>query len=202
MRSAEYAKIESIKELEKYGLPYPATVFVFDLGKQEKEVDDFLKDKEFVTIRSDKPGSTDFCPHWLRCPRAKAKGFVRKIIGQGYAAILQYYLPIKKNRLLSGNILVLKNHILMELMGVGPLTWLNRKGEMVERIEFGKAGLKEVEHYGQRLVPAKELAKIAALVKNIPPYNILEFTLRKEGVFFWQIRNDPTAKELDAALRN
>jgi len=193
-----FSKIESIKELERYGLPFPETIFVFDFKKQEAEIDDFLKDKGFITVRSDKPGETDFCPHWLRCPRPKAKEFVKKVMGRGYAAILQYYLPIKKNRILSGNILTLENHIVMELMGVGPLTELNREGEMAEQIKFAKSDLKEIKHFGKRLIPARELAKIAALAKNIPPYRILEFTLRKEGVFFWQIRHDLTAKILDS----
>lgn len=192
-----FKKIEGIKKLQKYNLPIPETIFIFDFKKQEKEIEKFLKDKEFITIRSDKKGSTDFCPCSLRCPRNKAKIFIKEIIRKGYTAILQRYIPIRKNRILSGNILILKNNILMELMGVGPLTWLNRKGKLDEQIRFRKDNLHELEHRGKKLAEKRKLINIAKLVKNIPPYKILEFTLISEGPFFWQIKEDRTAKRLD-----
>jgi len=197
MKLDGFKKIESIKKLQKYNLPIPETIFIFNLKKQEKEIEKFLKNKEIVTIRSDKKGSTDFCPHNLRCPKNKVKPFIKKITKNGYAVILQKYLPIRKNRILSGNILILKNHILMELMGVGPLTWLNREGKIKEQIKFKKDNLNEMEQSGKKLVKKKKLINIARLVKNIPPYNILEFTLLSEGPFFWQIKEDKTAKQLD-----
>ena len=108
MKSDKFLKIESIKELKKYGLPVPQTIFIFNFKKQEKEIDDFLKNKRYVTVRSDKKGATDFCPHWLGCPGKKAKNFIRKITLQGYAVILHELIPIYRERS-SGNILVLKN---------------------------------------------------------------------------------------------
>ncbi len=198
MKLAKFSKIKSIKEIQKYKLPHPKTIFIFNFRKQKKEIDEFLKNKENITIRTDKKGDTDFCPHILRCPKNKAKPFIKKVTGKGYAAILQEYLPIRKNRILSGNILILKNHILMELMGVGPLTWLNREGRMEEQIKFRKDNLKEVEHLGKRLVGKKKLVNIVKMVKNMPPYKILEFTLRLEGPFFWQIKEDKTAKVLES----
>jgi len=198
MQLKGFKKIEGIKELQTYNLPIPDTIFIFNFKKQEKEIDKFLKNKENITIRTDKRGNTDFCPHILRCPKSKAKPFIKKITAKGYATILQEYLPIRKNRILSGNILILKNHILMELMGVGPLTWLNREGRVEEQIKFRKDNLKEVEHLGKRLVRKKKLVNIVKMVKNIPPYKVLEFTLRLEGPFFWQIKEDKTAKLLES----
>jgi len=198
MKLAELPKIKSIKEIQKYKLPHPETIFIFNFKKQEKEIDKFSKNKENITIRTEKKGDTDFCPHFLRCPRNKVKPFVKKITSEGYVAILQKYLPIRKNRILSGNVLILKNHILMELMGVGPLTWLNREGRIEEQIKFKKDNLKEVEHSGKRLVNKKRLVNILKMVKNIPPYRILEFTLLSEGPFFWQIKEDKTAKKLES----
>ena len=198
MKSAEFLKIKSIKEIQKYKLPCPETIFVFNFKRQEKEIDKFLKNKENITIRTDKKGKTDFCPHILRCSKNKAKPFIKEITAKGYAAILQQYLPIRKNRILSGNILILKNHILMELMGVGPLTWLNREGRMEEQVKFRKNNLREVEHSGKKLVGRKKLVNIVKMVRNIPPYKILEFTLRSEGPFFWQIKEDKTSKLLES----
>lgn len=197
MKFEGFKKIESIRKLQKYKLPTPETIFIFDFKKQEKEIDDFLKGKEFITVRSDKKGRTDFCPCDLRCPRSRAKAFIGKIIGKGYAAILQRYIPIRKNRLLSGNILVLKNEILLELMGSGPLTLLNRKGKLEEQIRLKKDKFYEISHQGRRLIGKKNLINLAKLVRNVPPYTILEFTLVKEGPFFWQIKEDKTAKLLE-----
>ncbi len=197
MKPDGFKKIESIKKLQRYNLPIPETIFIFNFGKQEKEIEKFLKDKEFITIRSDKKGGADFCPCSLRCPRNKAKSFIKEVIRKGYAAILQRYIPIRKNRILSGNILILKNHILMELMGVGPLTWLNRKGKLEERVRLRKDNLYKLERWGKKLVEKKKLINIVKLVKNIPPYKILEFTLISEGPFFWQIKEDRTAKQLE-----
>lgn len=197
MKPKGFKKIESIRELERYGLPIPETIFVFDFKKQEKEIMDFLKDKNFVTIRSDKRGGADFCPCSVRCPRGKAGEFMRKVIKKGYAIVLQRYIPVKKNRILSGNILIFKRHLLMELMGLGPLTWLNRKGKLAEQIRFRKDNLQELGHRGKRLTSKNKLASVAKLLKKVPPYKILEFTLTKEGPFFWQIKEDRTAEKLE-----
>ncbi len=164
-----FKKVESIKKLIRYDLPIPKTIFIFDFKKQEKEIDNFLKNREIVTIRSDKEGKTDFCPHYLRCPRAKAKKFIKKLTAKDYAVILQAYVFIRTKRI-SGNILTLKNHILMELMGLGPLTWLNREGRVEERLKFKRHNFKLVEHAGKKLVRRKKLINILRTVKDIPPY--------------------------------
>lgn len=196
MKSTKFLKIESIKELKKYGLPFPKTVFIFNFKKQKKEIDRFLSNKKYVTIRSDKKGSTDFCPHNLRCPVNKAKRFIEKIISKGYAAILQNYVPIYKDKA-SGNILILKKRIFIELMGEGPLTWMTREGLVREWIVLRKKDFKEIMHSGRRLLKGKKLINILKMVKKIPSYRLVEFTLRPEGLYFWQIKEDKTAKKLE-----
>lgn len=198
MKLAEFPKIKSIKEIRKYDLPYPETIFVFNFNRQEREIDDFLKNKEFVDIRTDTRRKTDFCPSSLRYPKSKAKAFIKKVTKKGYAAILAEYVPIRKGRVASGNILVLKNHLLVELIGKGPLTLLNRRGRLAEQIKFRKDNLKEVEHSGKRLIKRKKLLNIVRMAKNLPHYKILEFTLLSKGLFFWHIREDKTAKILES----
>jgi len=195
MNAEEFKKIKGIKILQKYNLPQPKTIFIFDFKKQEKEIDDFLKNKRIVTIRSDKRGQTDFCPLSVGCPKNKAKQQIKKLIPKGYVAILQEYIPIRSR--VSGNILILKNYILVELMGTGPLSLLNREGKVEEQVKLKRGNLKEVEHFGKRLISKKELVKILKLVKRVPAYKLLEFTLRSKGLYFWQMRDDKTAKELD-----
>ncbi len=193
---SRFQKIESVKNLKRYKLPIPQTIFIFDFKRQEKEIDDFLKKNKIVTIRSDKIGQTNFCPHNLRCPRDKAKRFIKELIDKNFAVLLQEYIPIARDRV-SGNILILKKHIFVELMGPGPLTRLTRDGLLQERAKFLKSNLKETEHFGKRMIKQKELVNIVKLVKNIPPFMILEFTLRPEGIYFWQITNDKTAGSLE-----
>ncbi|OIP75519.1 MAG: hypothetical protein AUK06_01630 [Parcubacteria group bacterium CG2_30_36_18] len=197
MKLHKFLKIESIEEIRKYKLLHPATIFIFDFNKQKKEVDAFLRNKNFVTIRTDKKNNLYFCPCDLRCPRSRARQSIKEFISKGYVVILQRYIPIRKDRKVSGNILILKNYILVELMGKGPLTWLNRNGKIEEQIKFKKRNLKEIEHFGKRLIKRGELTDILKLVKNVPNYKILEFTLMTEGYYFWQIKNDETAKKLE-----
>jgi len=189
-----FKKIEGIKILQKYNLPQPKTIFIFDFKKQEKEIDDFLKNKRIVTIRSDKRGKTDFCPLNIGSPQNKVKQQIKKLIPKGYVVILQEYIPVRSR--VSGNILILKNHILVELMGTGSLSLLNRDGKVEEQVKLEKGNFKEVEHFGKRLISKKELVKILKLVKRVPTYKLLEFTLRSKGLYFWQMRDDKTAKEL------
>jgi len=196
MRFKAFKKIESIKQLQKYHLPIPETIFVFNFKKQEKEIDDFLKNKRIVTVRSDKKFKTDFCPHNLRCQKKEAKKFIRNLIFKGYAAIVQRYVPIRRDRV-SGNILILKSRILMDLMGTGPLTRLTRDGIVEEQIIFSKSNFKSISHLGKRLISNDKLQDILNIIKNIPPYKILEFTLRPEGIYFWQIKDDKTTKQLE-----
>lgn len=193
----KYKKIESIKQLQRYGLPIPQMIFVFDFKKQEREIDNFLNKKKFITIRADRKGRYDFLPCYIRCPQGKAKEKIKELTAKNYAAILQNYIPLRKNREASGNILILKNDILVELMGKGPLTWLNREGKIEERIRAAKKNFKEKEHLGKRLIKKRDLVKILKLVKNINPYQILEFSLVSGLPYFWQIRTDKTAKKLE-----
>jgi len=195
MKFDGFKKIESIKKLQKYKLPIPQTIFISDFKKQEKEIDKFLKDKKIVTIRSDKKGRTDFCPLVIGCPKNKAKSLIKKISSRGYAVILQKYVPLKSR--VSGNILILKKHILAELMGTGALSLMNREGKIEEQIKFKKKDLTEVSHFGKRLIRKQELIKIVKMVKKLPVYKVIEFTLRRDGLYFWQIREDKTAKQLE-----
>jgi hypothetical protein len=196
MKFKAFKKIESIKQLQKYRLPIPETIFIYNFKKQEKEIDDFLKNKRIVTVRSDKENKTDFCPHNLRCQRKEAKKFVRNLVSKGYAAIVQRYVPIRRDRV-SGNILILKNRVLMDLMGTGPLTRLTREGIIEEQVVFSKNGFKRLSHHGKELISKAQFRGILNTVKNIPPYKILEFTLRPEGIYFWQIKEDKSARQLE-----
>ena len=196
MKRDKFSKIESLKEIKKYSLPYPETVFIFDFEKDEKEIDKFLAGKKIVSIRSDKKGEPRFCPNIPRCPKVKVKPLVKKINQQGYAVILHEYLPVKKGRIAAGHILILKNHILMELIGSGPVSRLDRQGAVEEIIKFRKNDLREVEHFGRKLTEKGALRKIAKLVKDIPAFKILDFALMKSGVYFYQIQDDKTAQKL------
>lgn len=193
----KYKKIESIKELQKYQLPVARSIFIFNFRKQEKEIDSFLKNKRFITIRTDKKGYADFLPCYIRYPGNKAKEKIRELVAKKYAVIFQNYIPLRKDKEVSGNILILKKDIMIELMGKGPLTWLNREGKIDERISLKRANLKETYHFGKRLIKKIELARILKLVKNIESYKILEFSLVSGVPYFWQIRYDKTAKKLD-----
>lgn len=196
MKSAKFLKIESIKKLKKYGLPTPETIFVFDYKKQEKEVDDFLNGKKIVSVRSDKVGKTSFCPNIPRCPKAKAKELVADINKKGFAVILHEYLPVKKGRIVAGHILVLKNHLMIELIGWGAVSRLDRDGGLEEQIKLRKDNLKETEHFGKRLIKGKVLSNVAKLVRSIPIFTVLDFTLMKNGLYFYQIQKDKTARKL------
>ena len=195
MKLDGFKKIESIKKLQKYKLPTAQTIFIFDFKKQEKEIDDFLKNKRVVTIRSDKRGRTDFCPLNIGCPRKKAKSIIKKISSKGYAVLLQEYIPVRSK--VSGNILILKKHILVDLMGTGALSLMNREGKIEEQVKFRKKDFAEVSHFGKRLIKKRELINILKMVKKMPVYNLIEFTLRDKGLYFWQIKEDKTARQLE-----
>jgi len=192
---SNFKKIEGNKNLEKYSLPAPATIFILDLKKQEKEIDDFLKNRDIVMIRSDKEVDMSFCPHNLNCPKAKAKKFIEELVSKGYAAILQEHVPSEEDKL-SGNILIFKKNILMELMEGGPLTLLNREGKLDEYIKIRRNDFKETEHFGKRLITKEDLGRVLKLIKKVPPFKILEFSIGQDWLYFWQIRDDKTAKEL------
>jgi len=196
----KFKKIKGIKEVQRYGLPLPETIFIFDFEKQEKELNNFLKDREYVAIRSDKENGLDFCPHNLRCPRDKAKKLIKDLILKGFAIILheQNHIPLGKDQnKVSGNILILKKYMLIELMRGEPLILLNRDGKVDEHIKVDKNNLKEVKHFGERIIKEETLNKILKMVKPIPPYKIVVFTIAPDWLFFWQIRDDKTAKKLE-----
>ena len=195
MKFDGFKKIESIKKLQRYNLPIPETIFIFNFKKQEKEIEKFLKNKKIVTIRSDKKGSTDFCPLIIGCQKNKAKSLIKEISSKGYAVILQQYVPVRSR--VSGNILILKKHILAELMGTGALSLMNREGKIEEQIKFKKKDLTEVSHFGKQLIKKRDLTNILKMVKKIPVYHLIEFTLRRDELYFWQIKEDKTAKQLE-----
>ena len=195
-KSNGFKKIEGIKNLKKYNLSTPKTIFIFDFEKQEKEIDNFIKDRDYVMIRSDKDNDIDFCPHDLRCPKSKAKEFIKELISKNYAAILQECIPWTENQV-SGNILTFKKDMLIELMEGGPLILLNRDGRLDEYVKLRRDNSKEIEHLGKRLIKKKELENILNLIKKVPPYKIIEFAIGPTWFYFWQIRDDKTTKRLE-----
>lgn len=85
----------------------------------------------------------------------------------------------------------------MELIRSGAVSRLDREGKIEEQVKFRKKDLKEVEHFGKRLVKSVVLRNIAKIIKNIPPFKILDFVLMENGPYFYQIQDDKTAKELE-----
>ncbi len=71
------------------------------------------------------------------------------------------------------------------------------EGKVSEWIKIRKSDFEEINHTGRRFLKKKELINILKLAKKIPPYKILEFTLRPEGLYFWQIIEDKTSKKLE-----
>jgi hypothetical protein len=196
MKFDKLPKILSLKRLERYGLPIPQTLFIFNFNKQEKEIDEFLRGKKEVSIRSDKMNDSQFCPSIPRCLAGKAKSLCKKINQQGYVVILHEYFPLKKGRIACGHILTLKGHILFELVDRGAVSRLDREGEVKEIVKLRKKDLTEAEHFGKRTAKRSALKKVALLVKNIPCFKILDFTLMESGPYFYQIQDDETASRL------
>lgn len=192
-----FAKINSIVQLQRLGLPIPNTVFIFDAGKQDAEIDGFLNNRELVMIRSDKDGCAGKCPHNLKCSKSEAKSFIRKLDSEGYAIILQEHVPF--NTTASGNIMLLKNKMIIEMMEGSPLTKLNRYGKLDEHIVMGRFnGRKEIRHSGKRLLARNILKKVLDLVEYLPFENkIVEFVVAPDWLFFWQIRDDRTSAMLE-----
>ena len=200
VRPDKFKKIKGIKEVIKYGLPIPETIFIFDFKKQEKKIDSFIKNRKYVAIRSDKENDIDFCPHNLRCHRGRAKKLIRELISKGYAVILheQEHIPFgKKQNQVSGNILILKKNLLIELMEGEPLILLNRDGKVDEYLKIERDNLKEVKRLGKRIIKKNDLDNILKMINHLPCWKIIEFTIRPEGLYFWQIRDDETARKLE-----
>jgi len=195
-----FMKINSMREIQKYQLPMSETIFVFDFAKQEKEIQDFIQDKDYVAIRTDKRNGLDFYPHNLRCPKNKAKKLIKELNLKGYAVIIheQKHIPFgKAEHQVSGNILILKEFYLIELMEGEPLYLLTRDGKIDEFVKVDKDTLKEVMHSGKRIIKKSDLDKTLKLIRRLPDFKIAEFTLRKDGLIFWQIIDDKTAKMLE-----
>ncbi len=194
---ADFAKIDSIIRLQKLGLPIPQTVFIFDAEKQKAEIENFIRNRELVMIRSDKKRKTDFCPHNLACPKHEAKEFIKKLNAEGYAAILQEHVPF--NAYASGNIMLLKNKMIIEMMEGSPLTKLNREGKLDEHIFLERFnGRREIRHHGKRILSRNILKKVLDLVEYLPLENkIVEFAVAPGWLFFWQIRDDRTGGMLE-----
>lgn len=193
----DFAKIDSIIRLQRLGLPVPQTVFIFDSEKQDGEMENFLKNRDHVMIRSDKKDSEGKCPHNLKCPKSEAKDFIRKLNSEGFAAILQEHVPF--NAFASGNVLLLKNKMIIELTEGSPLTKLNREGMMDEHIRMERFnGRKELHHHGKRLLSRNILKKVLDLVEYLPFENkIVEFAVAPDWLYFWQIRDDRTSGMLE-----
>ncbi len=191
-----FLKIASIMEIRKLGLPSPETVFVFNSAKQEREIENFLRNRELVMIRSDRKDSAGKCPHNLACPKREAKEFIRRLNSEGYAVILQEHVPF--NAYASGNILLLKDKMIIELMEGSPLTKLNRFGMMDEHMRLDRFnGRKEFFHNGKRILSRNILKKVLDMVEYLPLENrIFEFAVAPDWLFFWQIRDDRTAGKL------
>ncbi len=122
------------------------------------------------------------------------------MISKGFAIILheQNHIPLGEGQnKVSGNILILKKYMLIELMRGEPLILLNRDGKVDERIKVDKKNLKEIKHFGERIIKKETLNKILKMIKDVPPYKIVEFTIAPDWLYFWQIRDDKTAKKLE-----
>jgi|GEM_PF-1658058 len=192
-------KLESIKRILDNNLPFPKTIFVFDCKKQEKEIEEFIKNRKYVMIRSDKRDAK-LCPHYLKCPRNEAMNFIRKLNSDGYVAIvhdLSYLKNYSFDDEVSGNVLLLKNHFIIEVVKGGPLTKLNRFGEMDESIRINRHSFEEVAHSGKRIIDKERLNKVLKMVNHLPAYKLVEFALGDDWLYFWQIRDEETARELD-----
>jgi hypothetical protein len=192
----KFKKVKGIKDLGQYDLPTPQTTFIFDFNKQEKEINAFIKNRSYLMIRSDKENELDFCPHNLICPKAGAKDFIKKLTAKKFVVILQECISWKEDKL-SGNILTLKNGVVIELMRGGPLIFLNRDGQVDEYLRVNKKGL-VVEYSGKKIINKTDLDKVIKLIKKLPPYKIVEFSIGPDWLYFWQIREDKTAKGLES----
>jgi len=196
-----YKKIESIKKLQKYGLPILETIFIFDFRKQEKELDKFLQNKEYVAIRTDTTKKIDSLPCNLRCHKKRSKKIIKDLNTKGFAVILheQDHIPfgVVSKKHISGNIAILQKCFIVELMRGEPLYRLNREGRIDEHLKIKRNSLEEIGHWGRRIISKRSLDKILKMIRAVPAYKIVEFTSRPEGFYFWQIRNDKTIKKLD-----
>lgn len=187
-------KVKGIIRLKELGLPTPKTIFIKDFKSQLNEVNNFLLDKDYVMIRSDKEGQSTHCPRNLKCLSRQAKDFIKELNNNNYVAILQEYVPL--NNHYSGNVLVLNNSFIIEAVRGGPTSKLNRDGLMNQHLRIEREGGVSFR-YGEQLIPEKEIKMIVDRVRDLPKYNIYEFSRGPDWFYFWQVREDPTSKVLD-----
>ncbi len=189
-----FNKINGIIKLKDWGLPSPSTVFINDLYAQSNELNNFLIGKKFVMIRSDKKGNSTHCPRLLKCNAYEVKDFIRRLNSQGYVAIVQDYVPL--NNVYSGNILLLNNKLIIEVMRGGPVSKLNREGIVHEHLMADYSG-NILFHRGEFVIPNRVVNQLIKLTNSIPKHNILEFSSGPDWFYFWHAREDPTSKLLD-----
>ncbi len=196
VENSDFAKIKSIMKIQELGLPFPETIFIFDAEKQDDEIEEFLKDRELVIIRTDSMGNPENCPNKLDCPSAEAKQAIKKFNSKGYAAILSEFVPFDAK--FSGNILFLSDRIIIETMKGNPLTLMNRHGIVHEHIHMDSS-LKEIFHWGKRVADAETLEKIIRMFDNLNMKNkIVEFGVGPDWLYIWQIRDDKTSEKLES----
>jgi len=190
-----YDKVNSIIKLKELGLPTPPTVFVNDLETQRNEVNNFLLDKEYVMIRSDRAGKSNYCPRLLKCNAREAKDFINKLNNDGYIAILQEHVPL--NNRYSGNILVLEGSFIIESMRGGPGSKLTREGVLHEHLRISKEGMILHQH-GESVIPKKDIEKLINNVKDLPvKHHIIAFSSGPDWFYFWDAQEDPSSKKLE-----
>ena len=192
----KFKKIKGIEELKKYGLPTIKTIYIFNFNKQKKEVENFIRNKDFLVVRTDREDDPISAPRNLKCPKNRVEKLIKELNLKGYVAILQEPVLLSENKL-SGSILILEDYLLIELMKGGPLTWLMRYGKVDEHIKLRKDNLEEVEHFGKKLIKKNDLNSILRQVNSIPSNKAVKFTIGTDWLYFWEIRDEKTAKRLE-----
>ncbi len=205
-----FEKVTSIINIQELGLPTPETIFISDSDVQIKDIEDFIENRNILTIRSDKIGQTEYCPHNLKCPKHEVINFVRELNSNEFVAIIQEYIPWEEPdffTILSGNILLLKKYIVIEMMEGGPITLLNRYGKMDEHIQIKRYNnFEETFHFGNRLISKNNLHKVLKLTENLSFDNkIFEFSIGNKNIdgiyydwlYFWHIKDDKTSKSVE-----
>jgi hypothetical protein len=190
-----YDKINGIIRLKEWGLPTPSTIFIKDAEKQKEELNNFLMSRELVMVRSERAGQSTNCPRMLKCKPYEARDFISKLNNDGYVAIVQDYVPL--NNKYSGNILVLDNSIIIELIHGGPVSRLNREGLLHEHIRLGPDG-RVIQRRGSEVIPFKELISLLDKLKELPvKHYIIEFSAGPDWLYFWHAREDKTSHMLE-----
>jgi hypothetical protein len=104
-------------------------------------------------------------------------------------------VPLNNNY--SGNILLLKDSFIIEVMKGGPVSKLNREGIVDEHLRINKMG-DVTFHQGGSVIPSADLKDIINRVKDLSlTYHILEFSKGPDWFYFWHAREDKTSKKLE-----